>query len=77
MNDTLVKILDKLDGNNPKALAELRGFTEITISKKGCVECGNLTDPTKYKKKIDIDEYYISGICEKCQPLYFEDLKHD
>jgi len=76
MNNTLVKILDELDGKNPKALAELRGFIDTTIAKKRCAECEQLTNPDTYKKQIDRDEYFISGICEKCQPLYFGGKKN-
>ena len=36
-----------------------------------CVDCGKETDPNKYKKQVDKDEFYISGLCRKCQKLYF------
>lgn len=76
MNPTLVKLLEEIDRKNPKALGEIKAFTNITIGKKSCVECGRITDPETYKNKIDKDEYFISGICEKCQPLYFGGKKN-
>jgi len=71
MNPTLIKILDEIDEKGHGSLGKLKEFTTTIIGKKSCIECGQITNPDTYKKQIDRDEYYISGICKKCQKLYF------
>ena len=71
MNPTLIKLLDEINEKDHGSLGKLKEFTTTIIGKKRCVECGQITNPDTYKKQIDRDEYYISGICKKCQKLYF------
>ena len=67
-NKTLVKILDN---NKPNSLANLKAHIQKTIAKSFCVDCRKITDPANYKNQLDADEYYISGICDECQPYFF------
>ena len=71
LNPKIIKLTDDIDNNIPNALGNLKAFISESIGKKICVDCEKATEPNKYKKEIDRTEYYISGICEKCQPLYF------
>jgi|TARA_R100001244_G_scaffold77389_1_gene61269 hypothetical protein len=71
LNPKIIKLTEDIDNNIPNAIANLKIFIRDTIAKEICVDCEKATKPNNYKKKLDRDEYYISGICEKCQPLYF------
>ena len=71
LNTKIIKLTTDIDKGYPNALGNLRAFIRESIAKKICVDCEKPTKPHGYKKKIDQDEYFISGICEKCQPLYF------
>ena len=71
LNPKIIKLTDDIDNGYPNALGNLKAFIRESIAKKICSDCEEPTKPESYKKQIDRDEYYISGICEKCQPLYF------
>ena len=70
MNSLFVKILDDMkEPNGDNSI--LRKAIDVHVQTRICVECGKETNPAKYKKQIDKDEFYISGVCKKCQKLYF------
>jgi len=71
LNPKIIKLTTDIDNGFPNALANLKAFIRESIGKKICVDCEKATQPDSYKKQISRDEYFISGICEKCQPLYF------
>jgi len=71
LNPKIIKLTTDIDKGYPNALGNLRAFIRDTIAKRICVDCEKPTKPDNYKRQIDRDEYYISGICNKCQPLYF------
>ena len=71
LNPKIIKLTTEINEKDHGSLGKLKEFTTSIIGKKSCVECGQITNPNTYKKQIDKDEYFISGICEKCQPLYF------
>ena len=71
LNTKIIKLTTDIDKGYPNALGNLRAFIRDTIAKRICVDCEKPTKPDNYKRQIDRDEYYISGICNKCQPLYF------
>ena len=71
LNPKIIKLTTDIDQNKPNALGNLKAFISESIGKKICVDCEKATEPNNYKKEIDRTEYFISGICEKCQPLYF------
>ena len=71
LNPKIIQLTTAIDNGNPNAISNLRGYIKETIDKKICVDCEKPTEPSKYKSKIDQDEYYISGICNECQPIYF------
>ena len=76
LNPKIIKLTDDIDKGYPNALGNLKAFIRDSITKKICVDCEKPTQPDNYKKQIDRDEYYISGICAKCQPLYFGGKKN-
>ena len=71
LNPKIIKLTTDIDKGYPNAIANLKAYIRDTIAKNICSDCEEPTKPESYKKQIDRDEYYISGICEKCQPLYF------
>ena len=71
LNPKIIKLTDDIDNGYTNALGNLKAFIRESIAKKICVDCEKATKPDSYKRPIDRDEYYISGICNKCQPLYF------
>ena len=72
MIDHEVKSLVKnIRENKHNSLAILHQHIQKTIAKSFCVDCRKITDPANYKNQLDADEYYISGICDECQPYYF------
>ena len=69
MNPKLIKIVDEM--KTPEGRKNFVNNIVVHINKLTCVDCGKETDPAKYKKQVDKDEFYISGLCRKCQKLYF------
>lgn len=74
MIDQEVKTLVKnIRENKPNSLAVLHQHIQKTIAKSFCTNCNKITDPTTYKNQIDADEYYISGLCDECQVIFFKE----
>lgn len=74
MIDHEVKSLVKnIRENKPNSLAILHQHIQKTIAKSFCTNCNKITDPTTYKNQIDADEYYISGLCDECQVIFFKE----
>ena len=71
INKQISVLVNDIDQEKPNALANLHGYIQKTIAKSFCVDCRKITDPANYKNQLDADEYYISGICDECQPYYF------
>jgi len=71
MNLIIKNILVGMDNGQIKTIKPLKDVTQTSIQTSTCIECGRLTNPAKYRKQIDRDEFYISGVCKKCQKLYF------
>ena len=73
MNKDMIKLVNDIDQKVPGALTNLHQSIQKTIAKNFCINCQNETDPAKYKNKIDVDEYYISGLCDVCQQDFFKE----
>ena len=74
MIDQEVKTLVKnIRENKPNSFAVLHQHIQKTIAKSFCTNCNKITDPTTYKNQIDADEYYISGLCDECQVIFFKE----
>ena len=71
INQEIKILVSNIREDTPNALANLKQHIQKTITKSFCVDCQKITDPATYKNKIDADEYYISGLCDECQPYYF------
>jgi len=69
MNPKLIKLVNGME--TPEGRQNFQNNITTHINKLTCVDCGKETDPNKYKKQADKDEFYISGLCRKCQKLYF------
>ena len=71
MNPIIKNILVGMDSGQIKTTKPLKDVAQASIITSTCIECGRKTNPAKYKKQIDRDEFYISGVCKTCQKLYF------
>ena len=69
MIPTLIELVEGM--KTPDGRKKFQNNIITHINKLTCVDCGKETDPNKYKKQVDKDEFYISGLCRKCQKLYF------
>ena len=72
INKQISVLVNDIDQEKPNALANLHGYIQKTIAKSFCTNCNKITDPTTYKNQIDADEYYISGLCDECQVIFFK-----
>ena len=69
-----IKVLvNDINNSKPNALGNLKAHIQKTIAKSFCTNCNKITDPTTYKNQIDADEYYISGLCDECQVIFFKE----
>lgn len=61
--------------NNPAKmtiLKEMHQFAKIERLEAGlCPTCGHLIEEGEFKDPISIQEFHISGMCQKCQDFVF------
>jgi|TARA_B100002003_G_scaffold201195_1_gene192817 hypothetical protein len=73
VNPKIIKLTDRItDSNDKNALFALRNYNNICIRNRTCSNCESDVQPKKYKGLIK-DEYFVSGLCKKCQPWFFDE----
>ena len=66
MNPVIIKLVDAHD------FVGVKNYNRSHINKRTCSNCENKVEPNTFKP-IDKREYFISGLCDKCQVYYFKE----
>lgn len=56
-----------------KDIMTMVGFTKemSRVEAKRCPICGTEIDESSFKDTLSLNEYHISGLCQKCQDNFF------
>ena len=66
LNPKLIKLLDSDD------FVGVKNYNRSHINNRTCANCESKVLPEKYKG-LTQKEYFISGLCNKCQVYFFEE----
>ena len=73
INPKIIKLTDRItDSNDKNAVFALRDYNKHCINNSTCSNCESRVLPAKYKG-LTQKEYFISGLCDKCQVHFFKE----
>ena len=66
LNPIIIKLVDAAD------FVGIKNYNRSHINNRTCSNCESKVLPAKYKG-LTQKEYFISGLCDKCQVYYFKE----
>lgn len=55
-------------------LTNIAGISrQDAANQKICTFCRHPVDPTEFRSGMDVQEYRISGLCQRCQDIVFHE----
>ena len=71
INSKIIFLTDLVESTG--TLKPLHDYNKRHIQNRTCSNCESKVEPNTFKE-IDKKEYFISGLCNKCQVHFFKDI---